>query len=246
MYPQQLIPYFDQRLRLSQSGVQQYYSYQPYVHNPNVLMQSHHPSRANGSTPHLQSAQLNSSAAGSVTGAPSTQLPHQQSSLMPQLTGMQQLGAQGSHHQMGGPMYSMPPSMHRQTPDNKKRQRNPLPIIDPNSGEEVITNNTKSAASSHSSSSNTHSAALKIEAPMSPPIAASPAGNAITIESDVSDIPLVQSDFESMLNVADPAYSCESEVTNVDEQPHTPIVSANADGPSVDIPPKQSKNVKRT
>lgn len=142
------------------------------------------------------------------------------------------------------PMYPMQSTMHRSTPETKKRQRNPLPIIDPNSGEAITVTN-KSTSSSHSSSSNTHSAALKIEAPMSPPIAASPASNATAIETDSSDIPHVQSDFEPMLNVAEPTYPCEMEVANVDEQPHTPVVSANADGPSVDITPKQSQKVKR-
>lgn len=35
------------------------------------------------------------------------------------------------------------------------------------------------------------------------------------------------------------------QLNDVPPQPHTPVVSAIADGPSVDIPPKQSKNVKR-
>lgn len=223
----------------------QYFTYPPYMTSQNVMMQPHQQQRANGNTPHLQSAQLSNSVAGSVTGATSTPLAHQQSSHQPQLGGIQQIGAQGAHHQLAGPLYSMPSTMPRSTPDNKKRQRNPIPIIDPNSGEAITVNN-KSTTSSHSSSSNTHSAALKIEAPMSPPIAASPAGNATAIESDTSDIPHGQIEFEPMLNVADPIYASESEVTNVDEQPHTPIVSANADGPSVDITPKQSKNVKRT
>lgn len=36
------------------------------------------------------------------------------------------------------------------------------------------------------------------------------------------------------------------ESNSVEEPPHTPVVSAIADGPSVDIMPKQSKNIKRT
>lgn len=36
------------------------------------------------------------------------------------------------------------------------------------------------------------------------------------------------------------------ETSSTDEPPHTPIVSAIADGPSIDIMPKLSKNIKRT
>lgn len=36
------------------------------------------------------------------------------------------------------------------------------------------------------------------------------------------------------------------DASTADEPPHTPVVSAIADGPSVDITPKQSKNNKRT
>lgn len=248
MYNPQIYPYYANPPRLanySQNGLPQYFTYPQFVASPGVMMQPHQQQRANGNTSHLQSAQLNNSVAGSVAGAASTPLPHQQSSHQQQLGGIQQIGAQGSHHQMAGPLFSMPSTIQRATPDNKKRQRNPIPIIDPNSGEAVILNN-KSTTSSHSSSSNTHSAALKIEAPMSPPIAASPAGIVTAIESDTSDIPHGQIEFEPMLNVVEPTYACEPEVTNVDEQPHTPVVSANADGPSVDITPKQSKNNKRT
>lgn len=245
MYPVNNYLYPHPRLaNFPPNSLPQYYSYPQYVTSPNVIMQPHQQQRPNGSASHLQSTQLSSSVAGSVSGATTTPLPHQQNSHQQQLAGIPQLGAQGSHHQMSTPLYQIPAAMQRSTPDNKKRQRNPIPIIDPNSGEAILVNN-KSTTSSHSSSSNTHSAALKIEAPMSPPIAVSPAGNTTAIESDISDIPHVQSDFEPMMNVGDPTYTCETEVANVDEQPHTPIVSANADGPSVDITPKPSKNVKR-
>lgn len=40
-------------------------------------------------------------------------------------------------------------------------------------------------------------------------------------------------------------YQIDAITSNIEEPQHTPVVSANADGPSVDITPKQPKNVKR-
>lgn len=226
----------------SQPSLQGYFPYYGLQQGPILAT---HPPRTNGNTPHLQTAQLTSTISGNVAGASSTQLSHQPATHQQHVAGIPQLGTQGSHHPMSAPLYSMQSTMQRSTPDNKKRQRNPIPIIDPTSGEAITVNN-KSTASSHSSSSNTHSAALKIEAPMSPPIVVPPASNNVTaIEGEPSDIPHVQGDFEPMLNVTDSTYPCEAEVTNVDDEPHTPVVSANADGPSVDITPKPSKNIKR-
>lgn len=245
--PHHLMPYIYNNQRIAATNFGQnnmQYSYSPtqyFVSSHGLLVPQQQ--RANGTAAqHIQTAaQLSGSVGGNVAVAGSTQLPsHQPNPHQVQLATHTQLLAPGGHHQMVSAtpsIYPMP--IQRTTPDTKKRFRNRLAIIDPSNGEDILTSMNLNNSSSYSSSSNTHSSALKIEAPSPPPTVASPAvhptlestGN--TANSNEHDQPI------------DQLYSGETEAINIDEPPHTPVVSAIADGPSIDITPKQSKTIKR-
>jgi len=161
-----------------------------------------------------------------VAGAGSTQIPMHQ----PQT------------HQMNQQMHLQPPygvMPQRQQQGTEKRQSKRIPIIHPVTNEELKIDKLNNQ---NSSGSNPHSSALKIEAPSSSQVTNQPhqqhqkSSNEPT--SDTSNEPEQSACDHS--NVENPAEASSSE-----EPPHTPVVSANADAPSVDIMPKQSKNVKR-
>lgn len=163
----------------------------------------------------------------------------------------------------------------------QKRKKNPLVIVNPKTNEQVIIDK----LDQNSSGSNTHSSALKIEAP-SPantpiqsesqssqqpnsrtmPLAKSTSDGSATLIATPNEIeqptcmytkePLISSrnkkcfsnekQIFNFICVGDPNYSNVEHQLDNEEPPTTPVVSAIADGPSVDITPKQSKSYKRT
>lgn len=218
----------------------------------------------NGTTQHLtNTTQMSGNVSAGVGGnSGATQMVHQTNSHQAPLTTMAPFNAAPNQRQIP-PSYLPMSGTHIRV--ETKRARNPLPIIDPNSGKEI---NVTSSALSNAH----HSAALKIEAPTT-----SASNQSIPIQkqqqqqqqlpqqsqqqqqpqqqqqqqqlsTDSSDnnvtshnnIGQDHSDVKCEQN-----YQIDGDSSNADEPPHTPVVSANADGPSVDITPKQSKNVKR-
>lgn len=205
-----------------------------------VLVSQQRPSNAH----HIQAAQMaNPMANIAGTGGASIH----QGGAHQQLTTISSLTAQSSPHQMQ-PIYGHPMQPKHEV---TKRQRNPLRIVDPNTGEEVVINDTSS------SSSNQHSSALKLEPP--PPsqqiqktqTAQSTVNNQTNESCDANVTNIQYSNIEHSIehgqigSVDQQNYQTDANELNIEEPPHTPVVSANADGPSVDITPKQSKNVKR-
>lgn len=203
-----------------------FYSYPTGV----IVGQQQRPSGAHHLQAQIASSMANMAGAG---GAPI----HQGGAHQSTLATISPLNAQSSPHPIQ-PIYApqMPPKV-----EITKRQRNPLRIVNPNTMEEVVLNDTSS------SSSNTHSAALKVEAPpQAPQTAQQTANNQTTTESsDASVGAFSVAEHLDQGAGADQNYSIEANASSIEEPPHTPVVSANADGPSVDITPKQAKNVKR-
>lgn len=122
-----------------------------------------------------------------------------------------------------------------------------LEIIDPNTGQNIMEKFTSEKASSKPNSGGSGSSALSIDPPIPPQVTGSPALNIPPLEVSHDIVaphaPAAPSTGLVFTQMGD-AVTIEQCALDV-PQPHTPVVSAIADGPSVDIPPKQSKNVKR-
>lgn len=219
------------------------------INTHNIMLAQQHRSNNSVGT-HLQNpAQLSGNVnAGNIAAAASQQQSHQQTPHQPQINSNSQLISQAavSHPPVvatGPPMYAMQPGMPRPP---KRLPTNRLPIIDPSTGENVLHSLTGSN-SAHASNASSHSSALPIVAP--------PRQNTPSNKSS-SDSPYDPTAASSGQNVsvsdksdqqhADLAASNE-QIQNVNNnaQPHTPIVSAIADGPSINITPKQSKNMRK-
>lgn len=121
-----------------------------------------------------------------------------------------------------------------------------IPIIDPKTGQNILERFTSEKSSSQSASGGSGSAALTIDPPHAPQTAGIQSQSQVDVSHDATSSHAPPSSL-IIGQIDHDAYSVEQRETanDVPPQPHTPVVSAIADGPSVDIQPKQSKNIKR-
>ncbi|XP_031622161.1 eukaryotic translation initiation factor 4G isoform X2 [Contarinia nasturtii] len=210
-------------LQHKNTGVPQSYYHQQYY------MQTLQPqiSRGTGATnpQHMPSMNAGVAAGGSSQIPSHQQAPHQL----------------GQLHLAQGVTSYVPTLQPRSQPASEttqvqKRASKRIPIINPTTNEEVVPES--KVSTQHSSGS----AALKIEAPTSQiPNQSQQQSQKSSNEPacDTTNEPEQSTSDHSSVEVP-------METSSTEEPPHTPVVSAIADGPSVDIMPKQSKNVKRS
>lgn len=248
-YPQQRQGIFPQ-----QTGAPYHANYQqfvPYFHHQLVHPQQHR-SQA-GAAQNLQTGTpLGANVGAATVGGANTQQQQQPSQHQPQLNPhtthyMQQQTVNPPPMQVGQPMGSMYP----QAAQPNKAPKKILQIIHPDTGVDIMESFTSQKTSSTSGS--TTSAALSIDKPSAAPVTGSPALNQSQLEASheatVSQVPTTASTvtLSSIEQAEHDGYTIDQRelINDVPPQPHTPVVSAIVDGPSVDIPPKQSKTIKR-
>lgn len=246
------IPNYTPAQNLTQYGFNPPFYINTHTHNI-MLAQQHRTNNSVGA--HLQNptAPLSGNVnAGNIAAAASQPQSHQQNPHQTQMTQNSQLLTQASvsHPPVvatGPPIY-MPPGLPRPP---KRLPTNRLAIIDPSTGENVLHSLTGNS-SAHPSNAGSHSSALPIVAPprQNTPSNKNPqsAGSDSTYDSSgLSSTQNVSGSEEREQQQIDSASTTNEQIQNVNSnaQPHTPIVSAIADGPSINITPKQSKNMKR-
>lgn len=130
-------------------------------------------------------------------------------------------------------MYVAPP------PQQKKQEKKILEIIDPKTGVNILEN-----YNSKKPSATAGSAPLTVDAQLS----GQPAGAITQLDAHDATAAAVHTPTVAPgVRTEHDAYNIEQRelLNDVPQSQHTPVVSAIADGPSVEIPPKQSKNIKR-
>lgn len=208
----------------------------PYSNHPIYLPQMQWiqaPHRSNsGVVPTLQSGPaLNSNVtATSVSGA---NAPQQQ----PQV-GHQTQMSQHYLPQAVNPtssMYQVPAQ-----PQQQKKEKKILEIINPETGKDVLADFKNLTAGANAASTSVDTQIPGQSAPVAAIQQLADSHDAVHMQSSTpAPIMLGRIDADS--------YNIDQRelLEDVPQPPHTPVVSAIADGPSVDIPPKQTKNIKR-